>query len=92
MSNYSCDKVKSFKRRVFKLSDKVICYICEKPLTEKQATVDHFIPLHFKGEDRLKNYEICCRDCNQDKGYKNPNSFLKSQRWKNRIPDNIRYG
>jgi 5-methylcytosine-specific restriction endonuclease McrA len=81
---------KSFKKRVFRLINKPICYICEKAIAYEDATVDHYIPKHLGGKDKLKNYELACIRCNNEKSHF-VNSFYKQQRKKNRVPDNVRY-
>jgi len=74
------------------MGEKVICYLCEKPLSLITATVDHYVPLGEGGEDRPKNYELSCKKCNNQKANLFPHGWMKTQRRKNRIPDHVRYG
>lgn len=53
--------------------DGLNCYICGKLLTEKQATIDHVIPLSRGGHHRAGNARIACEKCNKEKGCKPSN-------------------
>ena len=47
--------------------DGLNCHLCGKLLTEKEATVDHVIPLSEGGHHRAENAKIACEKCNREK-------------------------
>lgn len=60
------------------------CAHCGKPIfaiehLENTMTIDHFIPLHKGGTNRMINLIPLCRECNKSKGDKvvDPESYLK---------------
>lgn len=44
------------------------CFYCRCPLTEDDATFDHFIPKSAGGTDALENLRVSCGPCNHGKG------------------------
>lgn len=62
-------KVRNFKILVLTKHSKLNCQYCEKKLTLKESTVDHFFPLARGGSDSFHNYRISCNDCNSKKGH-----------------------
>lgn len=55
------------------------CAHCGKPLTEKNATIDHVIPLSKGGTNETKNLVALCHECNYTKGNEviNPSRYYK---------------
>ncbi len=51
------------------------CFYCNKPLTRRQATEDHYIPKSKGGPNGYENRVIACRDCDFKKGAEWPNLF-----------------
>lgn len=49
------------------LYDNPFCYLCNKKLTEKTATLDHVIPKAKGGTNRRVNLRLACWPCNRDK-------------------------
>jgi 5-methylcytosine-specific restriction protein A len=43
------------------------CYFCHAPLTIKDATIDHLVPLDRGGTSISENMVACCAPCNGDK-------------------------
>jgi hypothetical protein len=54
------------------------CMYCGKKLPDVQLTIDHFVPIEMGGEDEPSNYLSCCRQCNKDKGNRNPLEYCKT--------------
>jgi hypothetical protein len=48
------------------------CGYCQRPLTLKEATIDHVIPQSHGGQTVWENVVTCCRSCNTRKGGKTP--------------------
>jgi 5-methylcytosine-specific restriction endonuclease McrA len=61
------------------LSLKLLCVYCKRAFNENYVdkTKDHVIPLSKGGLDRKENRRTCCYECNQWKGDKMPNNWLK---------------
>lgn len=60
------------------------CHYCHVPITvkqprgrQRQATVDHFIPLSRGGTSAKGNLVAACWDCNQRKANKMPDEFWR---------------
>lgn len=51
------------------------CFYCEKPLTRRTATDDHFIPKSKGGTRNGLNIVIACKECNSRKKDELPNLF-----------------
>lgn len=47
--------------------DGLICYLCDKMLTDRQATLDHVMPLIRGGSHTADNLRVCCKSCNSRK-------------------------
>jgi hypothetical protein len=60
-------------RRLIIQRDKNICFYCGK----FGDTVDHVIPISKGGEESLENMACCCKKCNQTKGDKSLDEFMK---------------
>ena len=65
-----CPVIIPFTKAEIIKRDGLICYLCQKVLTIKQATVDHFIPLSKGGFHCPSNARIACLKCNRDKSDK----------------------
>ena len=48
------------------------CYYCEKPLSKKDATMDHWVPKLLGGTNIRSNLRLSCFECNNSKGHKHP--------------------
>lgn len=54
------------RRRV--LEQSMVCFYCDRPLTEASATIDHLIPRVRGGGTHMGNLVACCLRCNKLKG------------------------
>ena len=63
----NCPVIIPFTKKEIILRDGLNCYLCGKLLTEKQATIDHVIPLSKGGFHCPNNARIACLKCNQSK-------------------------
>lgn len=56
----------------FSLKHKIIlgyCYLCNNPIYSlKDCTVDHKNPISRSKDNSDKNKELCCKECNHEKG------------------------
>lgn len=71
------DKTPKRKKNYFNEKDKLYqksqcCHWCKIPLTRKQVTLDHVVPLSRGGLDHQNNYVIACLDCNNRRGNEMP--------------------
>lgn len=48
------------------------CQICEKFMSLELLTLDHIIPLADNGSWNIKNLQLACYPCNQEKADTNP--------------------
>lgn len=48
------------------------CHWCRKPLTIKDATLEHIIPLSIGGLNNRNNMTVACHECNQNRGCNMP--------------------
>ena len=46
-----------------------LCKLCNKPVSEEEASVDHKIPLALGGLNNRNNYQLTHKDCNAKKGH-----------------------
>lgn len=44
------------------------CFFCQIPLTWKETTLDHLVPIGLGGTHKVENLVPACYDCNQRKG------------------------
>jgi DNA-binding PadR family transcriptional regulator len=58
------------KRKELFERDKWICHYCGELVTEKNATLDHFIPQSKGGKNTKDNLKTCCLVCNSIKSGK----------------------
>ncbi len=63
--NYFNEKDKLYKKSQY-------CHWCKIPLTRKQVTLDHVVPLSRGGLDHPNNYVLACLDCNNRRGNEMP--------------------
>ncbi|OQY09492.1 MAG: hypothetical protein B6I28_02925 [Fusobacteriia bacterium 4572_132] len=63
----SYEDVKKIKQEFLKDEER-ICYLCGKPITEEEISVDHIIPKANFGRDIISNYAIAHKRCNSIKG------------------------
>ncbi len=47
-----------------------ICHYCETHFAKDELTMDHKIPLIRGGKTSKSNCVVCCKNCNNIKGYK----------------------
>jgi 5-methylcytosine-specific restriction endonuclease McrA len=55
------------------------CFYCHKPMTMKQITIDHYMPLAKGGQDVIENYRLAHYACNQLKADLTPEEFIEFQ-------------
>ena len=55
-----------------------ICQICKKSFPYNALTLDHIIPLALNGTWNIRNLQLACYPCNQEKGdtYVDPWSLI----------------
>jgi len=54
------------KKYVFQRDD-YTCQYCGKKFPREQLTIDHLVPLAYRGIDELTNYVTACKSCNETK-------------------------
>lgn len=52
--------------------DNWLCQYCSRPLSKRDATIDHVIPLCQGGLTNYKNCVTSCKKCNHTKAFKTP--------------------
>lgn len=52
------------------------CYYCQTPLTLKEATLDHIVPISCGGKTQKGNIAISCKSCNTEKKARTPVEWL----------------
>jgi 5-methylcytosine-specific restriction endonuclease McrA len=52
--------------------DNFECQYCAKPLSSKEATLDHVVPRSQGGKTTWENIVCCCPHCNRKKGGRTP--------------------
>lgn len=67
----------SFSKADIIKRDGLNCYLCEKLLTEKTATIDHVLPLARGGCHKPENAKIACKKCNFSKHSKTLTEYKK---------------
>ena len=55
------------KPRTWAKSQKLVCAICQRPLTLETAEVDHIKPLCLGGDNHPRNFQILCHECHKIK-------------------------
>lgn len=61
--------------------DDMRCFYCGEPLTEKQRTLDHRLPVDLGGPSLTNNLVPTCRKCNSTKGNLTEEQFKKFMRF-----------
>jgi len=72
--------IRPLVRRFLLCMQENTCFYCFTEITEKTATIDHFVPLSLGGDDEQTNMVACCRRCNQRKGNMMPIIFMRKLR------------
>lgn len=67
----------SFTKKDIIKRDGLYCYLCKKLLTEKEATLDHIIPLARGGDHKPENIKVACLSCNSSKNKKTLTEYKK---------------
>jgi 5-methylcytosine-specific restriction endonuclease McrA len=52
--------------------DRFTCQYCAKPLSIREATIDHVVPRSQGGKTSWENVVCCCSHCNRRKGGRTP--------------------
>ena len=59
-------------KHLYSSSDKIVlgyCYLCGREIySQKKASIDHKNPISRFHDNSNKNKELCCKDCNCEKG------------------------
>jgi CRISPR/Cas system Type II protein with McrA/HNH and RuvC-like nuclease domain len=55
------------------------CCYCQTPLTVRNLTLDHYIPICRGGKDTYENSVASCKKCNAEKGEQTAIDFMKSK-------------
>lgn len=61
------NRIAAFKRHFFHGKEFVPCCYCEKPLSFRQATIEHILQSSKGGRTRLGNLAISCAPCNNER-------------------------
>lgn len=74
---YAIERWKNFENRnrcvpgalknLIILRDGNICQYCGAELSDREITIDHYIPLSRGGRTNFNNLRVACHDCNQAK-------------------------
>lgn len=64
--------MRKVKLQMLRKTSHPCCNWCNCPLTEKTATVDHYVPLALGGLDNFNNYVLACQPCNAQRGHAMP--------------------
>ena len=64
---------KSRRETIFKMKGKrnngiVLCFVCNRPVRERDATLEHVIPISKGGTDAMDNLDISHLYCNTKRG------------------------
>ena len=62
---------------VLELRKETKCFYCGCELNDSNRTIDHFIPLSRGGSNTRDNMVACCFGCNNKKGTKTYEEFMK---------------
>ncbi len=54
-----------------------LCFYCNQPLVEGRIWFDHIVALARGGNPEEKNVVACCKECNQNKGTRSGEEFLR---------------
>lgn len=60
---------------LFDLIETNACLYCRR--TDRQLTMDHWLPVKLGGKTEIGNLVPCCKSCNSSKGVKHPDLWLK---------------
>jgi len=63
-------KQQKIRQRVIQ-RDGLICCFCDKELTEEELTLDHLVPVSFRGAFIYSNLSVACSPCNNKRGNRN---------------------
>jgi 5-methylcytosine-specific restriction endonuclease McrA len=64
------------RREIFE-RDKWCCWICDEPVSEHDASIDHVVPLAQGGADAPDNIRTAHRDCNSRRGWLDPSGTTR---------------
>lgn len=64
--DYSTKRINlsTYRDYLFSVDIQQSCFYCGKPLSSNGIEVDHYIPWSFVKDDKLWNFVLCCRKCN----------------------------
>ena len=82
-------KTAKFSRTNVLLRDNGICQYCRVKLDKKNFTFDHIVPVSQGGKTNWKNIVSCCKECNQKKGNRTPESAGMKIIKEPYVPDNF---
>lgn len=68
------------KKRLFDNREIVPCCFCQCFLDMATATIEHVTPLSYGGSWNIRNLEISCYQCNQERGTQNFVYFLQKKK------------
>lgn len=69
----------NYKNYLFNENQQHKCFYCNTSITNKAIEVDHYIPWSFVKDDKLWNFVLSCRDCNNSKRDKLPIAIYTNQ-------------
>lgn len=76
-------RVRNTLKVAIKLRDNLVCLWCGRPCDlidrRREPTLDHLIPVKFKGDSTWENLVVACRDCNQCRRSKSVEEFAASR-------------
>lgn len=69
--NYSFEQIFALFTQTVK-RNKIDCIYCSRPLSFKEASLDHYIPRAAGGQDKASNFKVSCLPCNRVKSSIHP--------------------
>jgi len=67
------------KKKLSRGKEIVSCCFCKQKTNIKNITLEHIIPLYYKGGWNIENLALSCKQCNQERGIL---SFEEFKSWK----------
>lgn len=71
--------------------DEWLCQYCGRPLTRRDATIDHVIPVSQGGQTNYRNCVTACKPCNHRKAYMTPEQAQMTLRAKPEMPSVLHF-
>ena len=59
---------RGWMRRQLIRRDGTLCGLCQEPMTAKEMSIDHIMPVSRGGSDKPENLRLAHEKCNQERG------------------------